>query len=121
MKGFVVLLALLAAGKVAYQEYLARTATSEIIIAAYRDRAISACQRESRSHDHLEANVWSRPKSVRLVIGKSDLDVHLWQVDHAHWNARFKNPYLFVRAGEGTNRVTCEFDIVHGATSIGRM
>ncbi len=121
MKFGVVFLAILAILKIGYQEYLARSATHEIIVAAYRDRAISACQRDMRSQQLASATAWANPRSVKLVIGKTSLDVYVWQIDHAHWNARFKNPYLFVTAGEGAARVHCEFDIVHGATSVVRM
>lgn len=121
MKAMVVFLAFLAALKVGYQEYLYRAASSEIIVSAYRERAIAACQREPRGLQIAEPRVWSRPGQIRLVIGKSNLDVHFWQVDHALWNARFRNPYLFLAAGDRPNRVFCEFDIVNGAASVFRM
>ncbi len=121
MKFGVVFLALLALLKVGYQEYLARVSAHEIIVAAYRERAISACQRDSRGQQLASASAWSSPRSVKLVIGKSTLDVYVWQLDHAHWNARFKNPYLFVTTGEGAGRIHCEFDIVHGVASVMRM
>lgn len=118
MKFGIVVLAFLAALKVGYQDYLARSATSEIIVAAYLDRAISACQRDSRLQKLATATVWTNPRSVKLIIGKSTLDVQLWQVDHSLWNARFKNPYLFITARDNAGRFGCEFDIVHGETSI---
>lgn len=121
MRAMVVALILLAAGKVAYSEYLFRSATSEIIVAAYRDRAIAACQRDAKSQTDVAPAAWARPQSVRLVIGKSNLNVYFWQIDHELWSARFKNPYLFVTATEFPSRVYCEFDIVHGAASVFRM
>lgn len=118
MKIVVVLLALLAAIKVGHQEYMLRTAAQEIIIAAYRERAITACQKDARA-PHVAA--WARPSQIKLVIGKSNLDVYIWQVDHTLWNARFRNPYLFLATGDRPNRVFCEYDIVHGAASVFRM
>ena len=121
MKAVVFLLVLLASVKVGYHEYMFRMATNEVIIAAYRDRAISACQRDTKGQALVPATAWSKPKSVKLVIGKQNLDVYLWQVDHTMWSARFKNPYLFLSASDKPAKVYCEFDIVHGAASVFRM
>lgn len=121
MRAFVLLLMLLAAAKVGYSEYVFRTATNDVIITAYRERAIAACQRDAKGAAPGLAQAWARPDNIKLVIGKSNLDVYFWQVDHALWNARFRNPYLFVTATEYPTRVYCEFDIVHGAASVFRM
>lgn len=121
MKAIVVFLVLLAAAKIGYHEYMFRIATNEIIVAAYRERAITACQRDTKAQTPTDGANWSRPQSVRLVIGKSNVDVQIWQVDHTLWNARFKNPYLFLAGNERGSRLYCEFDIVNGAASIFRM
>ena len=121
MRAVVLLLATLAAIKVGYHEYMFRAATNEVIVAAYRERAIAACLRDTKGQSAAAVGVWSKPSNVKLVIGKSNLDVYFWQVDHALWNARFKNPYLFLTAGDRPGRIYCEFDIVHGAASVFRM
>ncbi|MFM9938346.1 MAG: hypothetical protein ACKVP7_02470 [Hyphomicrobiaceae bacterium] len=121
MRAIVLLLMLLAGAKVGYNEYLFRTATNDVIISAYRERAIAACQRDAKGQTAVTAGAWAKPQSIKLVIGKGNLDVYFWQVDHALWNARFKNPYLFVTATDKPNRIYCEFDIVHGAASVFRM
>ena len=64
---------------------------------------------------------WAKPQSVKLIIGKQNLDVYVWQVDHTMWSARFRNPYLFLATGDKPAKVYCEFDIVHGAASVFRM
>lgn len=120
MKAMVFFLVLLATVKVGYQEYMFRMASNEVIVAAYRDRAVAACQRDAKGQSLIASSVWTKPKSVKLVIGKGNLDVYLWQVDHALWSARFKNPYLFLSAGDKP-KVFCEFDIVHGAATVFRM
>lgn len=121
MRALVLILVLLATVKVGYQEYMFRAATNEVIVSAYRDRAIQACQRDAKGQSLVTAAAWVKPRSVKLVIGKQNLDVYLWQVDHAMWSARFKNPYLFLAAGDKPSKVYCEFDIVHGAASVFRM
>ena len=120
MKALVFFLVLLAGLKVGYHEYMFRTATNEVIISAYRERAISACQRDAKGQALVAPAAWARPQSVRLIIGKQGLDVYVWQVDHAMWSARYRNPYLFLAAGDKP-KVFCEFDIVHGAASVFRM
>ena len=50
MRAIVILLALLAAAKLGYHEYLFRGATRDAIIGAYREHAVQACQKDSGSH-----------------------------------------------------------------------
>lgn len=121
MRALVFLLVLLAAAKVGYQECMYRAATNEVIVSAYRERAITACQKDAKGQALVNAGIWSKPESVKLVIGKGNLDVYVWQVEHALWNARFRNPYLFLSGSEKGGRVYCEFDIVHGAAAVFRM
>jgi hypothetical protein len=122
MKPVVIFLALLAAAKLGHQEYLFRTAAREAIVSAYKERAVQACLKDIKSLSlGLAAQSWSDPGSIKLVIGKSTLDVHLWQVDHHLWNARFRNPYLYLTAGHRSAGVRCEYDIVNAAASVSRM
>ena len=122
MKAVVILLALLASVKFGHQEYLYRTSTNEVIISAYRERAVLACGRDPKSLTLVaNAAAWTRPASVKLSIGKSNLDVYVWQIDHALWNARYRNPYLFLVADQAPASVFCEYDIVHGVASVYRM
>lgn len=121
MRALVVFLVLLAIVKVGYHEHMYRTSTSEVIVAAYRERAVSACQRDVQGQAIASTAAWTKPEAVKLVIGKGNLDVYPWQVDHALWNARFRNPYLFLTGREKGQRIYCEFDIVNGAASVFRM
>ena len=122
MKAIVIFLALLAVGKIGYQEYLFRTATKDVIINAYRDRAVSACRKDSKAQ-RIPPGIrsWLRPTSVRLVIGKSNLDVYFWQINSSLWNARYRNPYLFLSVEQAPTSIFCEYDIVHGSASVYRM
>lgn len=122
MKAVVILLALLAAAKLGYQEYLFRGATRDALIGAYREHAIQACQKDGRTQAlGLGAQGWANPRAIRLVIGKSSIDVYPWQVDHAQWNARYRNPYLLLTASQRTTTLSCEYDIVNAAASVSRM
>jgi hypothetical protein len=122
MKPVVIFLALLAAAKVGHQEYLFRTAAREAIVGAYKERAVQACLKDIKSLSlGLAAHAWSNPGSIKLVIGKSTLDVYLWQVDHHLWNARYRNPYLYLTVGHNSAGLRCEYDIVNAAASVSRM
>jgi len=122
MRAFVVFLALLAAGKLGYQEYLFRGGTRDAIIGAYKEHAAAACQKDARSLNlGLVGQAWSHPSSIRLAIGKSSLDVQVWQVDHAQWNARYRNPYLLLTANQQSGTIHCEYDIVNAAAAVSRM
>jgi hypothetical protein len=122
MKSVVLLLTLLAAVKLAHQEYLFRSATREAILGAYRRHATEACEGEARRQaPGLSAQAWASPAGIELLIGKTGLDVNLWQVDNALWNARYRNPYLVLTPGQHPGRIYCEYDILNAAASVHRM
>jgi hypothetical protein len=72
MKAVVILLALLAAAKLGYQEYLFRGGARDALVGAYKEHAVQACQKDPRSHTlGMGPQVWANPKAIRLVIGKA--------------------------------------------------
>lgn len=119
MKPFVFLLALLAISKIGYQEYLFRTSAVDVIVNAYRNRATTACQRDAKIQ-HLPSStaIWRNPAELRLAIGKPNIDVYIWQINSNLWNARYRNPYLFLTAKRRTRDILCEYDIVHGVATV---
>jgi len=122
MKAVAIFLAFLAALKLGYQEYLFRSAARDAIIGAYKEHAVQACQNDTRSHNFgVSPQAWANPKSIRLVIGKSSLDVYPWQTDHAKWAARYRYPYLVLTAGQHGGTIACEYDITNAAASISRI
>jgi len=118
MRVLVIVLTLLAAAKIGAHQYLIGSAKNEIIISAYRDRAVGACREAARAKRMDVPSSWARDGAVSLVIGKSNLDVALWQVDHALWHKRYKSPYLLLSLSEAPLRVLCEFDITQGAAAL---
>ncbi|MEL6297364.1 MAG: hypothetical protein AAFV26_10180 [Pseudomonadota bacterium] len=118
----VIVLAVLATAKVGSHIYLYRDATSSIIVTAYRDKAIAACaQHGAESPLRVPEKAWADPAKVALEIGKASLDVAIWQVHHRLWEARYKNPFLFVTANAETAHIYCEYDIVRGLASVHRL
>jgi hypothetical protein len=122
MKTIVILLAVLAAAKIGHHEYLFRISTRDALISAYKGHAIDACQKDPASLTlGLGAQAWSAARSIQLVIGKSTLSVYPWQVDNAQWNARYRNPYLFLTASQRGGAFGCEYDIVNASAFVSRM
>ena len=122
MKFLVVCLMLLAAAKLGTQEYMYREATSDVIVSAYRQRAIEACRIDSRGQGlAIQESVWAQPSSLRLAIGKPAVDVQLWQVDNPFWNARWRNPYLFLSPAGNRIGLVCEYDIVNATAQIQKL
>jgi len=122
MRAFVILLVLMAAAKLGCQEYLFRAAARDALVDAYREHAVQACQRDAHNAGlGVSPQAWANPQAVKVVIGKRAFDVYPWQVDHANWNARYRNPYLFLVAGPRPGRAMCEYDIVNASASVSRM
>ena len=119
MRTFAYALALLAAAKFGGQEYFHRTATEEALIAAYRDRAVEACRGDARARGLLTESI-ERAGDVRLVIGKNDVDVRLWDISNSLWATRYRAPYLQLRLGAGKSGLGCEYDITHQVAMIAR-
>ena len=116
MRALVLVLAILAGLKVWYQDNVYRDAAEAAVASAYRAPATAACQR-LRAPGAVD---WTALESLHLVAGNRDIEVRFWQVDHALWNARFKNPYLILKAGEAGGRATCTYDIASGLASLSR-
>jgi hypothetical protein len=121
MRLFVLALALLAGAKVWTQDTLFRAGAEEALIAAYREHAIQACQKQTKTLDGAPArgSNWMRPASIRLATGSQTVKVYIWQVDHALWSSRFRNPYLVLSAGESSGGLSCEYDVLYGQATIG--
>ena len=66
MKAVVFILVLLAGLKLGHQEYLYRVATRDLIVAAYKDRAVQACLTHARN---ASLGLHRRPGSTRPPSG----------------------------------------------------
>jgi hypothetical protein len=126
MRVVVIVLAVLAGAKLLAQELIARSAMEEALIAAYRDRAVEACQ-NAASKDLRAAPLagvrtgWTKPSEIRLAIGRRDLEVKIWDLDNALWPERFKHPLLVVVPPEGLAGLVCEFDVTLGQAALARL
>jgi len=121
MRFLVLALALLAGLKIWIQDTVYRSAAEEAIVLAYRARAADACAGASRSGPEpgqQAAADWSSGAEPRVTVGNAALGVHIWDVDNALWNARFRQPYLVLTApGAG---LACTYDILAAMATITR-
>ena len=118
MRLLLLAVAVIALVRFATYEYLDRTAKRDVIIDAYREHALAACQREAG--EAIAQDDWAKPVSVKLAIGKSDLDVYIWQTKHRLWKARYQNAYLYLTLAKSSANVYCEYDIVNDVASVHR-
>lgn len=123
MRFVVIALALLAALKVWTSERMYRSATEEALLAAYRDRATAACQKDAAREFSgpaatATAALWARPAEVTLVIGKPRLDIAIWDVDNPRWAQRYKHPFLVVRPSDRMTSAVCAYDVLAGLAEI---
>lgn len=118
MRAVVLVLVGLAGLKVWTQDHIYRSATEEALVHAYRDRAIEACAKGRREPRAGVGSAWSHPSAIRLVIGKRDLDVAIWDVENALWAVRYKYPILVLDAGAQSPGLTCEYDVTLGTAAV---
>ena len=114
MRTFVIILALCAAGKVATLNWLHRAASDDVIVNAYRPRALEACGRDARRAYGLDPTAWTHATPIQLEIGKRGGDIYVWQVDHPKWTQLFRNPYLHLTAAAPGFSIHCAYDVVGG-------
>ena len=122
MRFIAITLWLLATAKVATLQWLYRASSDDVIVSAYRPRALDACSRDAHSVTlGLDGKAWTAVAPVRLEIGKPISGVYIWQVDQPTWQQRYRNPYLLLTAGTPMARLRCEFDIVNGTAVVSRI
>ncbi len=120
MRKVAFIIAILFVARIGYEQLIYRSATYDVIVGTYAKSAIKACAKDAANRKAAEA-LWSQPSSVKLVIGKSDLDVYFWQVNHLMWRARYKNPYLFITTRNEPSYLLCEYDIMRQSAFVQRM
>lgn len=98
MRVIVVMLAVLAIAKVYVEQRIYRDATSQALIDAYRPQAIAACAR-SRNTAAGRGPVdggWPGTIDAAVAIGRPDLGVLIWDLNHPLWSAAHARAYLML-------------------------
>jgi hypothetical protein len=111
MRFIAVILILLAGGKVGYQEYLYRASTSEVMVTAFKEQAVAACQRDATAAGLADRAAWANPAQVWFGVGNPRAEVSVWQIDHARWSERYRTPFLFVSPGHARTSAVCAYDL----------
>ncbi len=117
MRALVVVLAVLAALKIWSHDRIYRGAVEEALLAAYLASAQAACQAERPAGPTgmplaVGRLDWRSAETAQIVIGNPQIDVQIWQVDDARWNARYKHPIVRLTIGDRLSRVACDYDVV---------
>jgi uncharacterized Zn-finger protein len=119
LRALVLTLAVLAGAKILTQERLYRDGAGDALIRAYRDRAMAACQSA-----HFPASgaspLWTRPASVDLVIGRSNVDVRIWDLTSERWPVRFKHPHIVLTLSDADAAV-CQYDVIEERAYVTQM
>lgn len=121
LRALVVTLAVLAGAKLWAQERLYRDGAQEALMRAYRDRAIAACQSAHVPYSGARTLLWTQPSSVDLVIGRSNVDVHIWQLGSERWPLRFKHPHVVLTLGGAELSSICEYDVIEERAYVSQM
>ena len=120
MRALLLALALAVALKIWVSDSTYRSATEKALIAAYRERAVEACQSEApRSADKAPLGLavdWSRRTTAAVSIGNSAVNVYVWELENERWNDRFRKAFLILHATEAS--LSCAYDMEAGTASI---
>ncbi len=125
MRFFVVILAVLAGLKVWTQDRLYRSAMSDALVAAYRDRAAQGCFKISESNQagklvkpvSAPLNPWAPSADTVITIGNPRTDVAMLDFDNPLWDVRYRHPHLVLAAPTSIG-ADCSYDMVTGLARI---
>jgi hypothetical protein len=112
-------LILLAAGKVWFQDRTYRTAMSDAVVEAYRERAIEVCRLSASKRAPASREIvvaWGPSSAAEPVIGNPDVRVAIWDTENPLWNERYRDLQLVLTS---TNTATrCAYDVRRGAATL---
>ncbi|MEL7048376.1 MAG: hypothetical protein AAFO75_05340 [Pseudomonadota bacterium] len=101
------------------QDVLHQSGTANALIAAYGDRAVSACQKhQSKTTEANVPELWTDTDQISVTIGRENPRTNLWDIDHPSWSADYQQPYLVVGPADRHSPLICTFDFVTGTSQI---
>lgn len=119
MKIIVLVLTLMAAGKVYMHYNFYRVAADAAIISAYKGKAIAACQKGHQGVTKATARfLWKTPGHVAVEVGNAALDISVWQIEHPNWEQRYRQASLVLTPADKLTKTRCRFDLKTGKTKI---
>jgi hypothetical protein len=122
MRSLVLIVGLLAAGKVGYQEYVERAALTDALLNTYRQDATEACEREAEHRNFSVAyRSWAVPTEIGISLGRSSDKEPYWQIGETLLGPTERDPYVVIVAHQEPYRIVCDYDIVRQLATINRM
>jgi hypothetical protein len=122
MRGIVLIVGLLAATKVGYQEYAERSALTEVLLNTYRQDATESCRREAQQRNFRMPDwAWSAPKDIHISIGRSGDSEPYWQLGSALMSTAPRDPFVVLVADKDPFEIVCDYDIVRQLATINRL
>jgi hypothetical protein len=114
-------LILLAVGKVWFQDHTYRTAMTDAVVEAYRDRAVEVCRlsasrRAPGSREVVGAAAWGPSSKAEAVVGNPSVSVAIWDTENPLWSQRFRDLQLVLTSMNSAMR--CTYDVRHGAATL---
>ena len=120
MRIVVIGLVLLAGLKVWTQDRMYRSVTGEVLIEAYRERAIEVCRKQSAKTPDAAAgtkDLWGSDSEAEVLIGNPGVDVAIWDTQNPRWEERFRHPNLIL-TGAGETQARCAYDLRDGVATL---
>jgi hypothetical protein len=123
VRAVIVVLAVLAGLKIWSHDQLYRSAATEALLNAYRAHAVAACQSrpqtDVRGMPIAVGNMdWKAATGAEVLMGNPNVQVPLWQVDHALWNTRYKHPVVRLTVGDRFSVIACDYDVIAAAATL---
>ena len=120
MRSVLLFVALLAAAKFGYQEYVYRSALVDTLINTYRQDAVERCQKEAKARNfNVAYSAWSAPESFELIVGRGTGEAS--GLDIAAEAMKPASPILVIVARKDPAKVQCEFDIVRMSAVVSQL
>jgi hypothetical protein len=122
LRSIMLLIAVLVAGKFGWQEWSYRKALTDTLLQTFRQDAVESCQKEAANRNLKVAYLsWTKPESVKLVVGRGGADESFWQVSDDMFQTKEASPLIVIVARKLPFKVLCEFDVVRQSAAVYRM
>jgi len=122
---FVLMLALLAGGKIAWQEHTYRSALRDTVAAVFRERAVLACDRDSRTLKwNIPLHAWRNVQTIRVEVRTSnETGLATWPgslAEPAHAAPQYGHPHLVLSVATRDGSIACTFDVLTSTATVER-
>ncbi|MFM7083741.1 MAG: hypothetical protein ACKOW3_01875 [Hyphomicrobium sp.] len=123
MRALLLILFILAIGKVWLKGELYKKATEEAMLSAYRIRAEIGCndrpQTDPRGIPMTVGKIdWRKASNAEIIIGNHRVNVHIWEIKNPLWKTRYQAPFLKLTLRDQQILLYCYYDIMNSSSEI---